>query len=286
MNRGFSLVELLLALTITIGIGMVGFQLFRQNERGFHIQNVNSESQQNARSVAYRIAEEIRKAGQGTPVYASTFDSSPAEAVAFILDGSNSTHLRMRAGLSNIETAVVAVPADYTLDAISSIAVADSSLFSTTLSTTPPPGRFAYVWGSGDDACWGWIRGEILAIGAGTLTLTPRQAGEGCRTANTVRFTFKQTVALEEAVSVFLSAGSIWHTSATDMTNANGPSWGPSAELARNVTDLTFRYFAKDTPIPVDTLDRRASVTQIEVDLKLGGFALSFRSDLRNSGIR
>ena len=79
-HRGFSLIELLMAMAITMGIGMVVFQLFYQNERVFRDQNLIVEMQQNARAVASQISEEIRMAGQGVPVYAATFDSAPSEA--------------------------------------------------------------------------------------------------------------------------------------------------------------------------------------------------------------
>src|SRR5438094_5353534 len=71
--RGFSLIELLMAMTITVGIGLTVFQLFHRNERVFWDQNLIIEMQQNARAVASQIAEEIRMAGQGVPVYAATF---------------------------------------------------------------------------------------------------------------------------------------------------------------------------------------------------------------------
>src|SRR5262245_24826446 len=110
---GFSLIELLMAMTITVGIGMVVFQLFYRNERVFRDQNLILEMQQNARAVASQIAEEIRMAGQGVPVYAATFDGSPSEAVTSILPASTTSRIDFRAAASNVQTsATLVLPID------------------------------------------------------------------------------------------------------------------------------------------------------------------------------
>src|SRR6476661_1550864 len=104
------------AMTLTLVIGMIGFQLFRQNERVFQQQNATAETQQNVRAVVFQINDEIRKMGQDVPVYAASFDVSPGEATVAVLNGSDATHLRMREGFSNIETTTTQTASDYRLN--------------------------------------------------------------------------------------------------------------------------------------------------------------------------
>src|SRR5215470_18258811 len=96
MNRqtkGFSLIELLIALSIALGLSAMMFQLFHQNERVIRDQTLIMEMQQTARVVASQIADEIRMGGQGVPIYASRFDTAPSEATAVILASSNATRI-------------------------------------------------------------------------------------------------------------------------------------------------------------------------------------------------
>ena len=74
-RSGFSLVELMFAMTITLGIGLIVFQMFLQNENVFRDQTSLLEMQQSARAVASMIADDVRLAGQGVPVYAAAQDS-------------------------------------------------------------------------------------------------------------------------------------------------------------------------------------------------------------------
>src|SRR5256885_1694816 len=107
-SNGFSLIELLVALTVTALVVTMMFQLFHQNERVVRDQTLITEMQQTARVVASQIADEIRMAGQGVPVHPSRFDTVPSEAVAIILSSSNTSRIDFRAGLSNVETSAVA----------------------------------------------------------------------------------------------------------------------------------------------------------------------------------
>ena len=147
--KAFSLLELLLALTITLIVGAVGFELFRLNEHTFQTQNDASGIQQSARAVIFQINDEIRRAGQGVPVYSSTFDSSPAEATSTVLTGSDAAHLRIRAGYSNVQADVLTTPANYVLNMPQTLSVSDAASFYNGLGTTTPTAQFAYVWGSG-----------------------------------------------------------------------------------------------------------------------------------------
>ena len=82
LAKGFSLVELLAALTVTLIVSLAVFELFYSNERIFRDQNMVIEMQQTARAAASQLADELRMAGQGVPVYASTFDNADSESVA------------------------------------------------------------------------------------------------------------------------------------------------------------------------------------------------------------
>src|SRR5215475_11884346 len=105
MNRqtkGFSLIELLIALSIALGLSAMMFQLFHQNERVIRDQTLIMEMQQTARVVASQIADEIRMAGQGVPVYSANFDTAPSEAVSVFLASSSPSRVDFRSGLSNV----------------------------------------------------------------------------------------------------------------------------------------------------------------------------------------
>ena len=62
--KGFSLIELLVALVVALGLATMMFQLFHQNERVIRDQTLIMEMRQTARVVASQIADEIRMAGQ------------------------------------------------------------------------------------------------------------------------------------------------------------------------------------------------------------------------------
>src|SRR5258706_12118958 len=102
-TRGFSLIELLMALGIAFILTTMMFQLFHQNERVTRDQTLIMEMQQTARIVASQIAEEVRMAGQGIPIEAAGFDSAPSEATVVILRTSTANRIDFRAGLSNVE---------------------------------------------------------------------------------------------------------------------------------------------------------------------------------------
>src|SRR5215831_6843353 len=119
--KGFSLAELLIALLITLILGMIGLQLFRQNERTFETQITASEVQQNARAVLFQINDEIRRAGQGVPIYASKFDLTPGEPIATLLDGSDATHLRIREDYSNVQADILTTPSTFVLNTAQSL---------------------------------------------------------------------------------------------------------------------------------------------------------------------
>lgn len=271
---------------ITVGIGITVFQIFHQNERVFRDQNLVIEMQQTARVVASQIADEVRMAGQGVPVYASTFDNAGSEPVAAILSSSTSSRIDFRAGLSNVETTAASfAPIDFSLGMSRTISVGDGSPF--------PSGKFVYIWGPTSNSMWGWIRGELTSAISDTLTVTPRQGS-----ADTVRFTQAPAVSLEEAVSFYLSGTAIKRATATDMTNQDSPAWSAANEIGRNFTSLVFTYYDRNNHVVTpNSLANRLAVARVDVqvvaqtaaELSNGtrpAYALALRTTPRNSRMR
>jgi hypothetical protein len=265
-SEGFSLIELLMALVTTLALGMMVFHLFHHNERVVRDQTLMMEMQQTARVVAAQIADEIRMAGQEVPVYSSHQDSVMSESVVAILATSTNSRIDFRAGLSNTETGVVGTPPlDLTLGMLRTLPVSDGAAFSTALGTTIPFGRFVYVWGPTSNSTWAWIRAELSAITSTTLTITPRQSSN---MDSTIHFTRRPTVSLEEAVSIYLSSGSVRRATATDTTNPVSPAWSTANEIGKNFTSLNFTYYDRnDNVLPPTTLSNRTSIARIDVQL-------------------
>src|SRR6185436_9622676 len=111
--KGFSLIELMISLSLTLGIGLAAIQLFQIHERSYGDQNAIAEIKQNARSTAVQVVDEIRRAGTGVPSFAASGAGAIDEAIAVVLNGSDSAHLRLRTGASNVLTSVLTVPAQY-----------------------------------------------------------------------------------------------------------------------------------------------------------------------------
>src|SRR5213596_1076807 len=171
-RKGFSLVELLTALVITIILSTMVFRLFHQNERLVRDQTLIMEMQQTARVVASQIADEIRMAGQGMPLHSSKFDTTMVESMAVVLPASTNSRIDFRAGLSDAESAVTGVPPlDVTLNLQSTVSVNDGSAFSAALGTTLPSGKFIYLWGAASNSTWTWLRAELNAVTSAILTI-------------------------------------------------------------------------------------------------------------------
>jgi len=291
--KGFSLIEVMMALGITLGIGLIVFQLFRQNERVFRDQNLVIEMQQTARVVASQIADEVRMAGEGVPVYASRFDSPAQEGAAVVLASSTNNRIDFRAGLSLVETSVTtSVPLDCTLGLSRTLTVADGSSFLNALGTTTPTGKFVYIWGPANNQMWTWVRAELTRINGNTLTLTPRQGG-----VSSV-FTRAPTLTLEEAVSFYLSGTNVKRATAADTTNLASPAWSPANDIGRSVTSLSFSYYDENNnPIVPGSLANRLSIVRVDVrivaqtsdalsDGSRPSHTLSFRTIPRNLRVR
>jgi hypothetical protein len=265
-GKGFSLLELLLALASTLTLSTIIFHVFHNSERVIRDQTLLMEMQQSVRVVAVQIADELRMTGQEVPVYTSNQDAVISEAVAPIFASSTDSRIDFRAGLSNTETAVTGTaPIDLTLAAVRTLSVTDGSAFSNTLGTSTPWGRFVYIWGPTSNSTSAWIRAELLAIASTALTIIPRQSSN---MDATVHFTGLPAVSLEEAVSIFWSGGSIHRATAIDITDSANPLWSAANEIGKNFTSLKFTYYDRNGNIlPLTTPANRMAVARIDVEL-------------------
>jgi Tfp pilus assembly protein PilW len=285
--EGFSLAELLIALGIVLCVGMMTFQLFYQNQRVIRDQNLIMEMQQTARVVMSQIADEVRMAGQGIPIYASTFDTSASEATAPFLGTSTSSRIDFRAGLSNVESVITTpAPIDLTIGASQTLGIADSTGLSA--------GKFIYVWGPATNG-WAWVRAQLTWVTSTNISFVPQQTGS---TATIIHFNSTPTIYLEEAVSVFLSASSVRRATASNFSNPAAPTWNASNEIGANFTDLTFTYYdVNGNMLAPASLANRNAIARVDIRLTVQTagalsngatptYSLSLRTVPRNVRIR
>jgi prepilin-type N-terminal cleavage/methylation domain-containing protein len=260
MNKGasgFSLLEMLFALTILLVVGMMVSSLFQRNAIVIRDQTLIMEMQQTARIVISQIADEVRMAGQGVPVFATAFDGAPTEATVPFLGTSTSSRIDFRAGLTNVETVVTTpAPLDLTVGTARALAIADGSALTA--------GKFVYLWGPGTES-WPWVRSQLVAAGSSTMTIVPAQTGS---TAALVHFSAAPTVYLEEGISIFLNGSSVRRATSNDFSNPSNPTWNPANEIGANVSELTFTYYDNaGTSIIPSSLANRAAIARVDIHL-------------------
>src|SRR5215831_5419451 len=286
-NSGFSLMELLIALLVVLAIGMMTLQLFFQNERVIRDQSLIMEMQQTARVVMSQIADEVRMAGQGVPVYASTFDTSVSEATAAFLTTSTPSRIDFRAGLSNVETVITTpAPIALTIGALQTLGIADS--------TGLAAGKFVYIWGPATNG-WAWVRAQLTSVSSSNISFMPQQTGSP---ATIVHFISAPTIYLEEAVSIFLSGGSVRRATASTFNNPAAPTWNASNEIGANFTALTFTYYdVNGNALAPSSLPNRNAIARVDISLTVQtagplsngvtpAYSLSLRTIPRNVRIR
>jgi type II secretory pathway pseudopilin PulG len=301
MEKGFSLLEILISISITLVIGAAVFQLFQQNERVFYDQNLVTEMQQGARAALFQAAGEIRMAGQGGPVFAESYGTDPSEETVAILAGSNATRINFRASLAPTETYVTLPrPTTFTIGNPVTLTVDDAAgLYSAV--GGGPAGRFVYLWGTSSASQWNWVRASINSIvpSSKTLRITVTSIGPVGAATGSVQFPSGAMISLEEAIALYRdsSNGSLRRTTASNLTDPLNPSWVPANELATNVTMLRFEYFDHTGNIVnPDTLANRARIGRVDIRLvsqtaqelrnhTRPGFALFVQTNIRNSTI-
>ena len=273
-NHGFSLIEVLVATSITIGVGAIVFQLFHQNERIYRDESVLMEMQQTARMVVSQIEEDIRIAGESVP---------PAVG-DIVLPGSSAQRLNLRAGFSTTESIVTtALPISAALGSAITVKVESTAGFSA--------GKQIFVWDAST-----WLRATVNSVSgsAKTVRLTPA----GGSTAP-LQFTTPPVIGLDEAIAVYRDAATntVRHTTSSNTTNTDSPAWAPANEIAANVIGLDFLYYdSAGVLVTPDTPVNRSRIAAIEArvrvrpatplsNLKSGAqpvFALSIRAIPRN----
>ena len=274
-QAAFSLVEVLVATAITVGIGAVVFQLFHQNERIFRDQAIILEMQQTARVVIAQAGADIRMAGQ----------AMPPTMTDVILPGSGTSRLNIRTGFSAAESIATApLPLPIAVGNPLALTVDDTSGFST--------GRQAFLWTD-----TGFARATINSV-SGTskvIAVTPSLAS-----IEPLQFTAPPAISLDEAVAFYLDAATqaIRRTTATNTEDPASPSWAPANELATNVVALTFLYYdAEDKLLTPDSAEHRLAVASIEARVRVRSpaplsdgsrptYSLSIRSLPRNLRLR
>jgi prepilin-type N-terminal cleavage/methylation domain-containing protein len=256
--KGFSLIELLVAMLVSSVVAAMLFQLFHQNERATRDQTLIMEMQQSARIVGSQIADEVRMAGQGLPLYASRFDTTLSDADAVVLASSNSGRIDFQAGLSNVETTTASNGAyDFSLGNSRSLTVQSSSGFSA--------GQFVYVSGPGSNSTWVWLRAELTAMNTNNWSVIPRNTGT---TDTAVHFSGSPTIALEEAETIYLSGGSIRRATAANLGDPANPVWSASNELGKNFTSLTFTYYdGTGATVQPTSLANRLAIARVDIQL-------------------
>jgi len=244
---GFSLIEVLVATAITVGVGSIVFQLFQQNERVFRDEALQTEMQQTARMVVSQIGDDIRIAGQSVP-------PAPGDVV---LPGSTQQRLNLRVGLSTTESIVTtALPISASLGSSITLKVENTSGFST--------GKQIFVWNTPN-----WLRATVDSVSgsARTVRMTP-SVGSG----PSMQFTTPPIMGLDEAIAVYLDAAAhtVRRTTSANTSNTANPVWAPANELATNVMGLDFIYFdnAGNALIP-DTPVNRAKIASIEARVQV-----------------
>jgi prepilin-type N-terminal cleavage/methylation domain-containing protein len=262
MARGFSLLELLIAMVITMIVGLGVFQLFIQNESVFRDQDLVLEMQQSTRAVASMIADELRIAGQGVPAYAASLDATTQEAAQTFLNGSDSTNLVFRAGVRN-GTAIVeeTLPLNLSVGTAATLDVDDAGEVSAIVGSNTD--RFLYLWGPSGES-WTWVRAQIDAINTGTdtITLTPQQTAS----AGGV-FDGTPNLSVEEAIGYRINGTDIQRGTSGDFTSLTAPVMTYST-LGSNFTALTFTYYdASDSVVAPTTLSARSSVVRVDFRL-------------------
>src|SRR4030095_15099707 len=127
------------------------------------------------------------------------------------------------------------------------------------------PGKFVYVSGTATGSAWSWMRAEVTAVSSTTLTLIPRNTGT---TDATIHFTAAPAISLEEAVSIYLSGGSVRRAVAGSMGNPSSPAWSAANEIGKNFTALNFRYYDDNGAVvqPV-SLSNRIRIMRVDIQL-------------------
>lgn len=258
-ERGFSLVGLLMAMVITMVVGLSAFQLFVQNERVFRDQELILDMHQSVRAVASMLADELRMAGQGVPIYASRLEGTPQEAVQAFVNGTGSSAIRFRSSYHSARALVSnTMPMALTLGTTAVLNVDDVDAIADIVGTAT--NRFLFLWGQSGTS-WTWVRARITSIstGADTVSVIPTQMSTLGGT-----FDWDPYLVLEEGLAYRLTSGNIERGSFGDFTSMTSP--GLTFEVVgENFTGLTFTYYdGSGNVVTPSSLTDRASIRRVD----------------------
>lgn len=261
-DRGFSLIELLLAIVIVLGVVGAMFQLFVQSERLMRDREVLLETQQSARAVAAMIADEIFMGGQGVPLYAARFDTIGSEATEVFLPGTDASRLRLRTQSQNTDT-VLGTSGPSTFEA--GVRVTAQTLDP---GFRPAVGHYVFLWGQSTDA-WTWIRARVEPeTSPSGLALTPVQFGTGGN-----RFVTLPRVSEEYAVSFRLSGRSIMRGELRNLSDLNDPLFR-ELSVGDDFVRLEFVYYDGSGRVrDPATLAGRRDIRRVDFVLEAEGTA-------------
>jgi hypothetical protein len=180
--------------------------------------------QQGARAAIAQAAGDIRKAGQGVPLYAASFNSGLSESTVAILPGSTSSRINFRAGISTADTLVVAPsPSSLPIGRTVALTVGDATGLYDAVGGGSPTGRFVFLWGPLDVIQTGWIRASIQSITPSTrlVQVTASESSTGAP----ITFPSTPRIALEEVIALYFDKanGTMKRTTATNMTDPLNP---------------------------------------------------------------
>src|SRR5262249_29051068 len=149
--------------------------------------------------------------------------------------------------------------------------------------------------GAGTGSAWSWIRAEVTALSSTGLALIPRNTGT---TDSTVRFAAPPAVSLEEAVSIYLSSGSVRRATAGSLSDSSAITWSAANEIGRNFTELIFTYYDENGAVvqPTSALNRMR-IARVDIQLTVAvaaplsngsrpTYSLALRTIPRNLRIR
>jgi hypothetical protein len=258
-QAGFSLTGLMMAMAITMVVGLSAVQLFVQNERVFRDQELVLEMNQSVRAVSSMLADELRMAGQGVPVYAARLAGAPTEATQSFVNGTAANTVRFRSSYRSARAEVQNVmPMTMTLGTSIVLTVDEVDNIDTLVGNATT--RFVFLWGQ-SGTTWTWVRARITSINLGgdTLTVTPTQMS----TAGGV-FDWEPYLVLEEGLAYRLVSGDIQRASFGGFTVLATPLMAFQV-VGENFTGLTFTYYdAAGNVVTPTALADRATIRRVD----------------------
>jgi hypothetical protein len=261
-ERGFSLVGMLMAMVITLVVGLSAFQLFDQNERVFRDQNLVLDMHQGTRAVASMIGDELRMAGQGVPAYASSLEASPQEGVQTFLSGTSASTLLFRSAIRTASGEVQnSMPLYYSLGSTSQVVLDDVSAISSLVGNNTD--RYVYMWGPVGDT-WTWLRARVTGVNTGTDTISVVPSEMSTLGGG---IDWPPYLMAEEAIGYRLNGSDIERATSGDFTTLTAPvmTWEVVGE---NFTGLTFTYYdGSGNVVSPTTLPARAAIRRVDFTL-------------------